>query len=206
MLINLWLNRELGLTLKSRSNLLLDRLSFFVQIRNELDMFETIKFAEDTHHGQVRKYTCEEYICHPLQVANILLHPYNTIPTTKEMVQAAILHDVVEDTEVCIEEIGQVFGEEVQRLVFGLTDIEHDEPRPSRKIRKEMEVQRLSKEMNDVQIIKCCDIISNIDSIDLYDKNFAVVYKKEKQKMLDSFRPNVKNDIRWKIAYYLSTR
>lgn len=196
----------LGLDHKYRSKLLIDRLMFFVNIKEYcgLDLSKTIKFAEEAHDGQVRKYTSEEYICHPLQVANILLHPYCTIPTTKEMVQAAILHDVVEDTHVSIEEIRQTFGEKVSRLVNGLTDIVHEEPRPNRKTRIEMDVDRLALEFNDVQIVKCCDIISNLSDIEKQDYNFSLKYRKEKKLFLDAFRENVKNDIRWKIANNLT--
>lgn len=84
-----------------------------------LDLVENaFKFACEAHKEQQRK-TGEPYITHPLAVAIILAE----IRTDMESIAAALLHDVVEDTDVTIEDINNNFGEEVSLLVFGVTKI-----------------------------------------------------------------------------------
>ncbi|NLY90680.1 MAG: bifunctional (p)ppGpp synthetase/guanosine-3',5'-bis(diphosphate) 3'-pyrophosphohydrolase [Firmicutes bacterium] len=75
-------------------------------------------FAASAHQGQ-RRDSGEAYINHPLAVANILVE-MGLDPTS---VIAALLHDVVEDTEIGLEEIAGKFGEEVAALVDGLTKL-----------------------------------------------------------------------------------
>ena len=75
-------------------------------------------FAETAHQGQLRD-SGEAYIAHPLAVANILVE-MGLDPTS---VIAALLHDVVEDTEIGLEEITNQFGNEVASLVDGLTKL-----------------------------------------------------------------------------------
>jgi (p)ppGpp synthase/HD superfamily hydrolase len=79
------------------------------------------KFATEAHASidQRRKYTGEPYIVHPLAVAELV----NSVPHTDEMVAAALLHDVVEDTPVTSEEIHAEFGPVVGALVDWLTDV-----------------------------------------------------------------------------------
>ena len=75
-------------------------------------------FAEAAHNGQTRN-SGEAYINHPLEVANILIEM--GLDTTS--IIAALLHDVVEDTEISLEEISSQFGNEVASLVDGLTKL-----------------------------------------------------------------------------------
>ena len=76
------------------------------------------EYAKEKHRGQFRK-TGEPYIIHPLQVAYIL----TSIKADKETIIAALLHDVVEDTETSTKDIEDKFGENVARLVDGVTKI-----------------------------------------------------------------------------------
>lgn len=76
------------------------------------------KFAYNLHEGQMRK-SGEPYICHPVAVAGIL----RDLGGSPVMIAAGFLHDVVEDTEITIEEIEKLFGEEVRRLVEGVTKL-----------------------------------------------------------------------------------
>jgi RelA/SpoT family (p)ppGpp synthetase len=76
------------------------------------------EFAYQLHKGQYRK-SGEPYICHPVAVAGIL----RDLGGSAAMIAAGFLHDVVEDTDVTIEEIEQHFGAEVRCLVEGVTKL-----------------------------------------------------------------------------------
>ncbi|BAZ06957.1 RelA/SpoT family protein [Calothrix sp. NIES-3974] len=75
-------------------------------------------FAYELHQGQWRK-SGEPYISHPIAVAGLL----RDLGGSPAMIAAGFLHDVVEDTDVTIEEIESRFGEEVRRLVEGVTKL-----------------------------------------------------------------------------------
>ena len=77
-----------------------------------------ITLACEAHSGQYR-YSGGDYVCHPLQVACILIE----LGMDNEAVVAAILHDVVEDTSVELTDIRQQFGDDVALLVDGVTKI-----------------------------------------------------------------------------------
>ena len=82
------------------------------------EVVEAYHFAADAHAGQHRK-SGEPYICHPLSVAMILAE----MRIDQKGLMAAILHDVVEDTAVSIEQINDTFGGEVAGLVDGVTKL-----------------------------------------------------------------------------------
>ena len=79
-------------------------------------LYEAFKFANQAHHGQVRA-SGEPYVFHVISVAEILLSLNLDTPS----LAAALLHDVVEDTEVTLEDLQQRFGEEVASLVDSVT-------------------------------------------------------------------------------------
>jgi GTP pyrophosphokinase len=76
------------------------------------------RVAEQAHHGQTRA-SGEPYISHCLAVASILAE----LCVPPAVIAAGLLHDVVEDTEVTLEEIRRDFGEEIARLVDGVTKL-----------------------------------------------------------------------------------
>ncbi|WIV18441.1 bifunctional (p)ppGpp synthetase/guanosine-3',5'-bis(diphosphate) 3'-pyrophosphohydrolase [Paenibacillus polygoni] len=80
---------------------------------------EAYDFAEEAHHGQMRK-SGEPYILHPLAVADIVVN----MQMDSISIIAALLHDVVEDTTVPLDEIRKKFGETCAMLVDGLTKLE----------------------------------------------------------------------------------
>ena len=82
------------------------------------DIERAYKLAEEKHSDQYRK-TGEAYIVHPLRVAEIL----TSIKADKDTITAALLHDIVEDTDVTLAEVEALFGEAVARLVDGVTKI-----------------------------------------------------------------------------------
>ncbi len=78
-----------------------------------------LNLAKEAHTKQRRK-SGEPYIIHPILVATITA----LISNDETMIISALLHDVVEDTEYTIEEIGEIFGDDIAFLVEGLTKIE----------------------------------------------------------------------------------
>jgi len=72
-------------------------------------------------HGNQRRKSGEPYILHPIEVAKICFEEIGLGPTA---VVAAVLHDVVEDTNVTIEEILETFGPKICRIVDGLTKLD----------------------------------------------------------------------------------
>lgn len=76
-------------------------------------------FAQQAHHDQFRK-SGEPYIVHPVLVASIVAN----ITGDEAMVIAALLHDVIEDTHITIDEVARDYGDDVAHLVEGLTKID----------------------------------------------------------------------------------
>jgi (p)ppGpp synthase/HD superfamily hydrolase len=151
-------------------------------------------FASRAHKGQVRKYTGEPYIEHPLEVAKIV-RMHNG---SKEMVAAALLHDVVEDTDVTLDEVRQEFGDAVANLVDDLTDVSKPED-GNRAFRKAMDRDHTAQASAAAMVIKAADLISNTKSIVEHDPSFARVYLKEKRALLDVMFKIKHMDI-WKEA------
>lgn len=142
---------------------------------------EALEFARKAHGEQMRKYSKEPYIEHPKRVAAIV----RTVPHTPEMICAAYLHDVVEDTPVEIGEIEKRFGEKVAGLVQELTDeyMKVNYPQLNRRARKEREVERQAEMSPEAKTIKLADIIDNTPDIVKNDPGFGVKYLQEMEKL-----------------------
>jgi len=130
--------------------------------------------------GQMRKYTDEQYIVHPVRVANIV----DKFGGTDDMIAAAYLHDVVEDTSVSIADIIAMFGVDVANIVAGLTDVSVPED-GNRAVRKAMDRQHSADASYEAQFVKCADIMDNASDIGDNDPSFNVVYRKEMVLLLE---------------------
>jgi (p)ppGpp synthase/HD superfamily hydrolase len=144
------------------------------------DRARTFATAAHAAVAQLRKYTNEPYIVHPAEVVQIL----KTRPHDPEMVAAAWLHDVVEDTGVSIEVIRAEFGSKVSDLVGWLTDVSRPE-QGNRATRKAIDRAHTAAAPAEAQTIKLCDLISNTRSIVEHDAEFARVYLAEKRLLLE---------------------
>lgn len=152
-----------------------------------MDIVEKARvFATAAHHavGQVRKYTGEPYINHPAEVVGILAGSGGANPN---MLAAAWLHDVVEDTGVSLEVIRAEFGACVATLVEGLTDVSRPED-GNRKVRKAIDRAHTAAQSPACKTIKLADLISNTRSIVERDPEFAKVYLAEKRELLEVLR------------------
>lgn len=131
--------------------------------------------------GQRRKYTNEPYIVHPAEVASIVA----SVPgSTPDMVAAAWLHDVVEDTGCTFTDIHMAFGIDIATLVGWLTDVSKPED-GNRATRKAMDRAHTAEAPAEAQTIKLADLISNSRSIMQHDPEFARVYLEEKRLLLE---------------------
>lgn len=83
---------------------------------------------------------------------------------TDEMIAASWLHDVVEDTDVTLEQVGEWFGSAVRELVDGLTDPDEFASMPL-ELRKRAQAERIRHLSDDVKHIKLCDQLSNARSV-----------------------------------------
>lgn len=88
--------------------------------RKKVDIIErAFRFAKKAHSG-IRRRSGEPYILHPIAVAKIASQEIGLGSTS---ICAALLHDVVEDTEYTVEDIERLFGKKIARIVAGLTKI-----------------------------------------------------------------------------------
>lgn len=139
-------------------------------------------FAIAAHSAvkQVRKYTGEPYYVHPAEVARIVAGVPGSTP---DMVAAAWLHDVVEDTGCTFTDIHMAFGIDIATLVGWLTDVSKPED-GNRAVRKAIDREHTARAPAEAQTIKCCDLWSNTKSIVAHDPAFARTYLEEKRALL----------------------
>lgn len=134
------------------------------------------RFAEQAHQGQARKYNRAPYITHPARVA---FETSKLDGATEQMVAAAWLHDVLEDTPTSIEALQKEFGEQVAVLVKWLTN-DPKVPGENRAARKKKAAVRLAAAPKEAQKIKILDRMDNLGEMDLaQDLGFAKVYLQE---------------------------
>ncbi len=142
-------------------------------------------FADKAHGTQMRKYSPDRYIVHPIRVMEICRQYTSSIC----VLCAALLHDVLEDTPVKEYQLRDFLHkllkphevDKTVKLVVELTDvyIKSEYPHLNRKARKQRELDRLSKVSSDAQTIKYADILDNSQEIVQHDPDFAIVFLKE---------------------------
>jgi len=94
-------------------------LNTYLEPEDVATALRAFEVGEQAHRGQKRK-TGEEYILHPVAVASILAG----MRMDHQTITAAILHDTVEDTDITIDDLKHDFGEQVARLVDGVTKLD----------------------------------------------------------------------------------
>lgn len=146
---------------------------------------KAIIFATNAHSGALRKGTDTPYIVHPLEAACIAA----TITFDKEIIAAAVLHDVVEDTDYNSEDIIKEFGERVANLVMSDSEdkMKHLSPSQTWLTRKQATLDFLDVSTKEEQIICIADKLSNLRAIyrdykTLGDKLWDRFNQKDKEK------------------------
>lgn len=131
---------------------------------------EAIVFAVNAHDGMRRRKNDTPYILHPLEVAAIV----GTMTSDQSVLAAAVLHDVVEDAGISIEEVGEKFGERVMELVASETENKREElpPEETWYIRKKESLENLrTTEDSAVLMLWLGDKLSNIRAV---YRNFVI--------------------------------
>lgn len=138
--------------------------------------------AAKAHAGQVRRYSGEPYVVHPLAVARKVAACF-PVPMA---VAAAVLHDVVEDTEVTLNDLrrARYVGPYVACLVDDLTDVSRPED-GNRATRKAIDRAHTARAHPMAKLIKLADLIDNSRDIFVMDPGFAPVYAAEKAALLE---------------------
>jgi len=120
--------------------------------------------AVDAHKNQRRK-SGEAYIFHPIAVAKIVASEIGLGPTS---IAAALMHDVVEDTDITVEDIERMFNPKIAKIVEGLTKISKLEPDPEVSMQAENYRKMLLTLNDDVRVIliKIADRLHNMQTME----------------------------------------
>ena len=146
-------------------NKLYDKLLGYFNPKDQAYINRAFQYAYDGHNGQNRK-SGEPYITHPLHVALYLCE----LNFDKETIAAALLHDLIEDTDISYADLKKEFGEEVADIVDGVTKLDKikyssNEEAKADAIRKM--VIAMSKDIR-VLILKLADRLHNIQTIEYH--------------------------------------
>jgi hypothetical protein len=171
---------------------------FRVRASGEDLVEKAIEFATEKHKDQRRKWTGESYIVHPEAVADTI----RAIGGSTEMVCAAWLHDTIEDQGVRPEELTELFGPKVSKLVVELSEISKLED-GNRKTRKEIDRKHYSNASPEGQTIKLADMLNNGYDIVESNPGFARTYIPELEalfEVLTKGNPTLRNKVAEMIA------
>jgi (p)ppGpp synthase/HD superfamily hydrolase len=141
---------------------------------------QAAQMARDLHQGQKRAGG-RPYIEHPMRVAGMVtMLDDEHLPATIDdnMIAAAWLHDVYEDTHLSPPLLSYRFNFTLGRYVKELTNrfTKKDYPRLNRKMRKAAETMRLADVSPQAQIIKLCDRIDNLQTINEKGDKFSLTF------------------------------
>ena len=129
-------------------------------------IIQAFEFAYRAHKNTKRKGSNIPYITHPMTVATILMR-YNTPDV---VVAASLLHDVVEDEKISVDEIRELFGDEVTFYVKSVTEpLTENSSREVRqktwKSRKQHTINSLRTSTTNVKMLSCADKVANLSDI-----------------------------------------
>ena len=147
---------------------------------NHLELvYRAVGFAACAHRHQNRKYTGEPYLNHCIAVARLVALSGARVCT----ITAAVLHDVIEDTDVTFDDVLNNFDSGVAQLVMEVTS-PTAHTKGNRALHHEVNLAHLAKTSVEAATIKIADIIDNTATIHTRDAAFAAIYLPEKQEAL----------------------
>jgi GTP pyrophosphokinase len=142
---------------------LLKKVGAYIPKASVKEVHRAYEFAAESHRGQVRK-SGEPFIRHPLEVAHILAD----LGMDTATLVAALLHDVVEDTDLSLEVIEREFGDEVARLVDGVTKLDKIRYRSREQEQAENVRKMIVATARDIRvlIVKLADRLHNMRTLE----------------------------------------
>ena len=146
---------------------LAEKASAYISEKETLVLQKAYVFAARVHKGQVRR-SGVPYLSHPLEVASLLADMH----LDKTTLVAALLHDVLEDTDVTAAEVRENFGKDVAELVEGVTKISRVQE-TSPEARRAETIRKIILAMTDdirVIFIKLADRIHNLQTLEFLDE------------------------------------
>jgi (p)ppGpp synthase/HD superfamily hydrolase len=152
---------------------------------------EAAKLAWSLHSGQTRA-DGGPYIYHPMRVAGLVSifgDGESTVTLTSDMVAAAWLHDVYEDTDLDTPMLNCI-NPTVERLVQELSNRFTKEiyPDMNRTVRKKAEIDRIAAISPEAQIIKLCDRMDNLNTLEKKGKKFHALYCAESYALVEAIQ------------------
>ena len=131
-------------------------------------IYQSLVIAYNGHDGQMRK-SGEPYIYHPIEVAKIVAED---IGLDYVSIASAILHDVVEDTSITLDDLNESVGLDISRIVDGLTKISTLKKNEDYSVQAENYRKMLLTLHNDIRVIliKTADRLHNMRTIDFLSK------------------------------------
>ena len=143
----------------------LNRKDFDVLLDETISLMDrAIIFATRAHSGTYRKGTKSPYIVHPIEAAAIVA----TMTDDPDMIAAAVLHDVVEDTDATVEEIRFFFNEHIAKLVEAESEDKRKDlpPQETWMVRKMETLTFLREEADrEAKILALADKLSNMRAV-----------------------------------------
>jgi len=141
---------------------LIEKASTYMKETDIAKIREAYLFAAEAHKGQIRK-SGEPYIEHPVAVAEILVNMQMDMTSAV----AALLHDVVEDTNVTLDDLRNRFGETLAMLVDGLTKLERIQFRSKEEQQNENYRKMFVAMAQDIRVIliKLADRLHNMRTL-----------------------------------------
>lgn len=122
-------------------------------------VFEALEYASRCHRGAYRKGTAIPYIVHPVSMVRYL----SRLNAPEELVAAAALHDVVEDTDATLEDVRRHFGPRIAGLVEGASEADKSLSWRARKVVTVEHAQ--SSTDTELLVLKCVDKLDNLRDI-----------------------------------------
>ena len=136
-------------------------------------------FAARAHGNQKRKFSYDFYIHHPRRVADMV----REFTRDEEVLAAAYLHDVVEDTPVSLEDVERAFGERIARLIMELTDDKGERKEVGRVEYIKQKVRTMSPE---ALLIKLADRLDNVMDMEKAPSRFREKYRRETEALIEA--------------------
>lgn len=151
-------------------------------------IFKALQYASIKHKGQIRKGRDRAaYINHPIAVANTIINVGKI--EDENTIIAALLHDVIEDTDTTEQDISEAFNSEIAQIVLEVSDDKH----LSIEERKALQIKNAPHLSDEAKIIRVADKICNIrDVIDFppitWNKKRKIIYLNWTRNIVDQIR------------------